>query len=233
MSDSFLPFQDPASVDRKLDSEELTVSGQTVERERVQIGGQTPASIAQVVNTAPPAGSYALLTKTMGAYTESGAPLFNPVNNSYQVEIVNDLAGSLVATDTGTLAGGQDNIAVTLALPYAWDGSAHQRVTRLNPAIVHNNHQTPCTVNAYNVTTSSATALAANPDRKGMMFSNISDTRIYLAFGSTPSAAAGSEVGLPVEANGGQVAFSSLVDTRVVNCIHGGTGNKRLLIAEW
>jgi len=233
MSDSFLPFQDPASVDRKLDSESLTVSGQLVERERVQIGGQTDVSIAQVLNTAPPASSYGLLTKMMGAYSETGAPLFNPTNNSFQVEIVNDLAGSLVVSDVGTIAGGQANIAATVAFPYSWDGSNWERVTRLQPAIVHNNHQAVCTVNGYNVTTSSSVALAANAARKGMMFSNISDTRIYLSFSATPTAAAGAEVGIPVEANGGQVAFSSLIDTRDVNCIHGGTGNKRLLVAEW
>lgn len=45
MADSFVPFQNPGTVDGKLDTESLTVGANTVLRERVQIAGKTPTSI--------------------------------------------------------------------------------------------------------------------------------------------------------------------------------------------
>jgi len=51
MSDSFLPYQNPTTTDKKLDSESLTVGANTVERERVQIAGSTATLIAPVSAT--------------------------------------------------------------------------------------------------------------------------------------------------------------------------------------
>lgn len=48
MADSYLPYQNPASTDAKLDSESLTVGANTVERERVQIAGAAATDIAAV-----------------------------------------------------------------------------------------------------------------------------------------------------------------------------------------
>lgn len=233
MSDSFLPFQSPTTTDHRIDTEAIIIGGQTVDRERVQVCGRLGSQIAEVNNAPPSLGSQALLTRIMGLYSESGTPLFNPTNNALEVEILNDLAGSLTVTDVGQIAGGQANIAAVIPMPYSFDGTNWQRVTRLNPGIVHNNHQTNVTINGYNVSTSSSTALAANASRKGLLLSNISDTRIFVSFGTAPSATPGAEIGIPVEANGGQVGFSSLIDTRVLLCIHNGVGTKRLLMAEW
>lgn len=52
MADSFLPYQNPTTTDKKLDSESLTVGSNTVERERVQIAGAAATDIAEVSNQA-------------------------------------------------------------------------------------------------------------------------------------------------------------------------------------
>jgi hypothetical protein len=70
-------------------------------------------------------------------------------------------------------------------------------------------------------------------DRRGLMLQNLSDTRIICRFVATPVATVGAEVGFAVEPNGGGVYFTSLINTGVLNVIHAGTGNKRLLITEW
>lgn len=48
MSDSYLPYQSPTIVDKKLDSETLTVGANTVERERIQISGTGATDIAPI-----------------------------------------------------------------------------------------------------------------------------------------------------------------------------------------
>lgn len=48
MTDSFLAYQNPTIVDKRLDSESLTVGLNTVERERIQIAGATDTAIAGV-----------------------------------------------------------------------------------------------------------------------------------------------------------------------------------------
>lgn len=48
MSDSFLAYQSPTTVDKKLDSETLTVGANTVERERVQMSGRAATDIAPI-----------------------------------------------------------------------------------------------------------------------------------------------------------------------------------------
>lgn len=51
MADNFLPYQNPASTDAKLDTESLTVGANTVHRERVQITGTAAGDIAPVSAT--------------------------------------------------------------------------------------------------------------------------------------------------------------------------------------
>ena len=64
MSDSFLPYQDPSVVDKKLDSESLTVGANTVHRERVEVSGAGAAEIAEVKNAAPTT-EYGLITRNI------------------------------------------------------------------------------------------------------------------------------------------------------------------------
>jgi len=48
MSDSYLPYQNPTIVDKKLDSESITVGANTVERERIQMSGRGATDIAPI-----------------------------------------------------------------------------------------------------------------------------------------------------------------------------------------
>ena len=83
----------------------------------------------------------------------------------------------------------------------------------------------------YTTTTTSGTALAANDGRKYAMFINDSDTAIYLMIALTAVA----NQGIRLSANGGSYEIGKLygnLDSRAVNAIHNGTGNKTLLVAE-
>lgn len=93
------------------------------------------------------------------------------------------------------------------------------------------NTLTAITHSVLAVTTSSQTALAANADRKYAMLINDSDTAIYLKIGT----AAVANEGIRINPNGGAYEMSSTIGnlyTGVINAIHGGTGDKTLLITE-
>jgi hypothetical protein len=115
--------------------------------------------------------------------------------------------------------------------------TATQRITRGADDVeiqeVLSSYQADSTCTGVNITTSSAQALPANLARRGVMLQNLSDTRIICRFSVAAVATTGSEVGFAVEANGGAVYLAGLVDTRILNAVHAGTGNKRLLITEW
>ena len=81
------------------------------------------------------------------------------------------------------------------------------------------------------VTTASQVALAANANRKYAKFQNDSDTTIYLMTG----AAAALNQGERLNPNGGSYEMSPAIgnlELTAVYAIHGGTGNKNLLIKE-
>lgn len=81
------------------------------------------------------------------------------------------------------------------------------------------------------VTTASQLALAANANRKYASFQNDSDTVIYLKVG----AAAVANEGIRLNPNGGSYEMSPAIgnlELTAVYAIHGGTGNKNLLIKE-
>lgn len=65
MADGFLGFQSPGTSDKKLDTEELTVGTNTVERERVVIAGTGATEVAAVKATTPAAGANGLVTRTV------------------------------------------------------------------------------------------------------------------------------------------------------------------------
>ena len=81
------------------------------------------------------------------------------------------------------------------------------------------------------VTVASGVALAANTSRSHALLINDSDTPIYLMFG----AAAVANQGVRLNAAGGSYEMSSLLGNLyrgAINAIHGGTGNKVLLVDE-
>jgi hypothetical protein len=82
----------------------------------------------------------------------------------------------------------------------------------------------------FNVTTTSQLVLAANEQRKFAEFINNSDENIFLSFGS----AAAVDDGVRISADGFsyEIDFANLWLGDVF-AIHGGTGNKKLLIREW
>ena len=84
---------------------------------------------------------------------------------------------------------------------------------------------------AVNVTTSSGEVIAAKTKRGFLLIVNDSDTDIYCKVG----AAAVMNEGIRINANGGSFEMGRglrNIDTRAVNCIHGGSGNKVALGME-
>jgi len=94
-------------------------------------------------------------------------------------------------------------------------------------------YQADCVSTAISVTTIAQVGIAANPARRGLVLQNLSDTRIIGRFDAVPVATTDAEVGFAIEPNGGAFTFIGLVDVGVLNVIHAGVGNKRLLITEW
>lgn len=67
MADSFLPYKNPDTTDKKLDSESLTVGSDTVERERIQIAGKSAAEIQDVKNDKPANNAYGGIVRPLNA----------------------------------------------------------------------------------------------------------------------------------------------------------------------
>ena len=86
------------------------------------------------------------------------------------------------------------------------------------------------TSSGVNVTTSSAQVLASNASARGRTFINDSDTTIYLKAGTTAEL----NKGIRLNANGGSWdgLIGGVLYTGRVDGIHGGSGNKVLLITE-
>lgn len=80
------------------------------------------------------------------------------------------------------------------------------------------------------VTNAGVQIVAANRQRIALFLTNISDTDIYLGFGTTPVAAAGTETGPVVKAQGGSLVVDNW--TGAITARHGGAGNKRLTGAD-
>jgi len=93
-----------------------------------------------------------------------------------------------------------------------------------------NAYTTP-THTAVNVTTGSGEVLASNANRLYALLVNDSDTTIYIKLG----AAAVVNEGIRLNALGGNYEMSAMLGnlyTGAINGIHGGTGNKVLLMTE-
>lgn len=81
------------------------------------------------------------------------------------------------------------------------------------------------------VTTASGAALAANHSRRYALMINDSDTDIYIRLGETAVA----NEGIRINAGGGSYSISPVHGNMflgAINAIHGGTGNKVLLVLE-
>lgn len=102
MADSFLPYKNPDTTDKKLDSESLTVGSDTVERERVQVAGKGAAEIQDVKDDKPAPDAYGGVVRPVNAgvilATITGSPTAAGVVGSEQ-----DVgARSLILQLTGT-----------------------------------------------------------------------------------------------------------------------------------
>lgn len=78
MTDALIPVQNPAVTDTNLDAEGLTVSGQAVKRERMQLAGALDVEIARVENVPPASTDYGVVTRPLPilqevSYLTSGA----------------------------------------------------------------------------------------------------------------------------------------------------------------
>lgn len=84
---------------------------------------------------------------------------------------------------------------------------------------------------AVSVTTNSQKILDANDNRKYVLFVNDSDSIMYLKIGNN----AVLNEGIRLNAGGGSFEMSAglgNLDTRAIYAIHGGTGDKKILITE-
>jgi hypothetical protein len=78
------------------------------------------------------------------------------------------------------------------------------------------------------VAVTSTVALAAKSNRTFVILENISDTNIDCSIGAT--AVAGQ--GIRLYASGGSLLLDAKYPTAAINCIHGGSGTKSLLVTE-
>lgn len=105
MADGVLPYQNPTVTDKRLDTEELTVSALTVQRERIQVAGATDVGIATVTNAAPASTDYGLSVRQVGSANITGA-----------VTLSGQGSTSLDGFTMGNLIRVMDMLAQTLAL---------------------------------------------------------------------------------------------------------------------
>ena len=95
-------LDEPTTKDFLIDTEELLVSGFTVQRERMQVAGATDVAIATVTNTTPGASDYALHVRTQQGHA-SGTPMFtDPTDRALRDMGKVDIAGFDVALPAGS-----------------------------------------------------------------------------------------------------------------------------------
>ena len=135
-----------------------------------------------------------------------------------------------MATETRTLLQSWDDDDQFLWYKNA-DGSWSRSVYTVNDPAVASGTITTATHTTATVTITTGAALAANTSRIWALFVNDSDTTIYLKLGVVAVA----NQGIRINANGGSFEMSSQsgnLYTGAVNAIHGGAGNKVLLVTE-
>ena len=150
--------------------------------------------------------------------------------NEVQVDIV---AGALLAggATEATLAAIN---AVLNAIDIGIPASVGQAAMAASMPVVIASDQTVITTPTHtpaNVTTTTGEVLASNANRLYAILVNNSDTVIYIKWG----AAAVANQGIRLNANGGSYEMSAMLGNLylgAVNGIHGGSGNKVLLVTE-
>jgi hypothetical protein len=115
MADSYLGYQSPSTVDKKLDSESVVVGANTVERERVQITGRNAADIAPVDatnglavdnKTLPPGAATSAKQDTIIGYVDGIEALLTTIDGHIdQIEGYTDGIETLLNTIDGRVDG--------------------------------------------------------------------------------------------------------------------------------
>ena len=91
--------------------------------------------------------------------------------------------------------------------------------------------RTTLTHSTYSVTTSSGQAFASSVNRNYLLLQNDSNQRLYCKFNAT--AVLNEGITLAAQGTvGDTMEWFERVPTTALNCIHGGTGSKVLLIAQ-
>lgn len=103
MADSYLPYQNPSTTDKKLDSESLTVGSDTVERERVQIAGSGASEIAAVKNTDPASNAYGQVVRDPGLNSRIGEVQASPTANTVLDRLKALLTGIVLAAGSNLI----------------------------------------------------------------------------------------------------------------------------------
>ncbi len=85
MTDSYVGVNEPGSVTKKLDTEQLTSGSDTVQRERMEIGGASLLEIAAVKNAEPASNAYGVAVRPVG-----------------QAALLGDVVETAPATDTAS-----------------------------------------------------------------------------------------------------------------------------------
>lgn len=102
MANSSIAINEPGTVTKRADTEQLTVAAVVVERERVQIAGDVAAAIASVLNANPAGSEYSLLVRTLQGFA-AGTPMFtDPIDRALRDMGKIDIAGFDVALPSGT-----------------------------------------------------------------------------------------------------------------------------------
>lgn len=159
MADALLKLpDDSANTGKQLDTTSLTVSGQTVHRERMTVTGATDVALAAVLNAAPTT-DYGLVVRTAGNVLDRA----NDGTNSET---------ALFDIDSG--AGAQ----------YV-RGVSHRKAA--SGGSVEYGYTASATLANVAASASNVTLLASNVNRSGATFYNDSTIALYLKFGATAS----------------------------------------------
>lgn len=117
MADSYIPIDAPAVEDFKLDTEELTVGANTVQRERMQVAGAAATEIAAV---SAANGLEVDVTRVQGTVTVDGSGVTQPISHAaltelaaaIDTEVQVDVVSSALPTGAATEAKQDDEIAL-------------------------------------------------------------------------------------------------------------------------
>lgn len=187
MADSTIAIDEPSTVDKLLDTEQLTVGANTVQRERVEIAGSGDVEIARVLAADPVGTEYALLVRTLQGYASSDPLFTDPIDRALRDNGKIDIAGFDVALPAGSNTIGKVDQGAAGAAAWKVDGSG---VTQPVSGTVTAGPNTVSSATLSNVSASasSVTVIASNASRKGAVIYNDSTVNLRIKFGSTASA---------------------------------------------